>query len=1451
MTVNFALLSKVVLALVVVGSLISVSVIDQSDSDKQKFTCGTDGRHFTPMEQLMRGLFPFDEPANPEEWKDRAICGNWYEGASAAHTFTDKPVYRPGDMMFIRSVYLDSTYLRAATSSQDGNWFWGGDSIDFVVENVDTENKICEGKAEVTANSVAYAQCEIPQGTTGGLYTIKVNSWSFPMSERTVEIRDYVRPELNVSVDLDKQTLVAGDSVKVTVAAKKMNGATIHGAKVTLQLMIDGAEDRRYTGTINSSNLSEFLVTLPTPILSSASVAARVEASGVYEVESKTLPVVLDTIKVKYYPEGGSLLAGVENHVYFESFVTFDQPAEWKAQVVGRPAEVYAFLADAEQSSQVPVVDEVIASHEGRGVFKFTPKVGMIYSLQFTVPSGVVSQGTDMPMASNLNAWMLHAEYDLDTDNIEIKYATFEQQNVVLYLKRGGDLKFAEKTLTSSGATAQSVSFDNISSQVPTGGVITITMYHKTDDRLLPLAERLVFVQPSKVIKTAIETDQPTYEPGTTVRGSVRTYYVNENSQEVNVSSRVSVTVTDESSRISVDSRRLPPNLPTSVLLEDEIVRDMRDSDSYLNGFYTGEKVNVSEYGSKIDLLLGVQGWRRFIFWDFGQTARKTYADNDKVLRKINRVLKQRYDQDDIYFDDFAEAIPLMDQVAEGAPEPQVVVGMPEPDFDVQNGVADAAQPNFSFKVVDADYVETYAHELRENYNPSERIDFTETLYWNAGALTDAEGRYNFEFKMNDSITTFAVIADAFTNDGFFGAALSTFTSDASFYVDMRVPSSVTVGDKLSIPVTVTNNKDKEMEVTLLLQNTSSLQSVLSLSTANPIKFTAAANETTKKLLEFTILDQNQSIPLTINASAIFDGESHQALITKQTSSYFAGIPLQATFGSKIGPSTPVSHSFTLPDSYVDKSVTVRAKVYPTPFSNMSESLASLIREPYGCFEQTSSTTFPLVMALRYFKLHNDGSDRVKELIADSLAKLQNGYEKLITFQTTSGGFEWFGSDPAHEALTAYGILQFTQMKEVMGIDSNVLSRATQWLNGRRNNDGGYTLSDRVLDSFGSSPQDVTDAYIVWALSSAGITNLSQQIESLITRAASNNDPYFTALVAISCYNLNKADSGKQLAQKLVSSQQVNGSVTGAQTSITRSYGEYLDIETTALSVLAWMKDDDTFGANASKAMNYIVASVKDGAYGTTQSTILSLMAIVEYEVNSDKLGGSGEFVLSANGTEVGRLPFTKTAQESLNFDDLAAEAFETLRDNYSAGSVVNLSLSVDKYTPENASGDAGSTDFAIPYSMSVFYKDLSPDTNTSPLTLDLSINGSAVVAGSSYSFTEGEVLPYTVKVTHNGSENAGMIVAVVGLPGNCEPVFSDLRSLKEAGTIDYYETKEREVILYWRTMDANTSQSVNFNVKTITPGTYSAAASRVYTYYGTMEQWIAPYSVSSVASTA
>ena len=138
---------------------------------------------------------------------------------------------------------------------------------------------------------------------------------------------------------------------------------------------------------------------------------------------------------------------------------------------------------------------------------------------------------------------------------------------------------------------------------------------------------------------------------------------------------------------------------------------------------------------------------------------------------------------------------------------------------------------------------------------------------------------------------------------------------------------------------------------------------------------------------------------------------------------------------------------FTLPRDIDLRSLEIDVTAYPTPVGSLTEAIRTLIREPCGCFEQTSATTYPLIMALMYLKSHRDGSEKVEKMILSAEEKLRNGYKKLVSYESADGGFEWFGASPGHEALTAYGIAQFRDLEYVLPgvVDSAMMSRTKRW----------------------------------------------------------------------------------------------------------------------------------------------------------------------------------------------------------------------------------------------------------------------------------------------------------------------------------------------------------------------------------------------------------------------
>lgn len=155
--------------------------------------------------------------------------------------------------------------------------------------------------------------------------------------------------------------------------------------------------------------------------------------------------------------------------------------------------------------------------------------------------------------------------------------------------------------------------------------------------------------------------------------------------------------------------------------------------------------------------------------------------------------------------------------------------------------------------------------------------------------------------------------------------------------------------------------------------------------------------------------------------------------------------------------------------------------IYTQDVDKLLDAMKSLIRMPYGCFEQTSSSTYPMIMALRLIrkmkvKFQGIGDDesleKAVEMEEEIIDKLAIGYKRLVGYHTPTGGIEWFGSSPGHEALTAYGIGQYHMFmaENLPFVDRAEVGNVITWLLQRQKATiGEFDLNPRQLDTFGGA----------------------------------------------------------------------------------------------------------------------------------------------------------------------------------------------------------------------------------------------------------------------------------------------------------------------------------------------------------------------------------------------
>ncbi|MFL5330395.1 MAG: MG2 domain-containing protein [Gemmataceae bacterium] len=714
----------------------------------------------------------------------------------------------------------------------------------------------------------------------------------------------------------------------------------------------------------------------------------------------------------------------------------------------------------------------------------------------------------------------------------------------------------------------------------------------------------------------------------------------------------------------------------------------------------------------------------------------------------------------------------------------------------------------------------TIVREFAHKHTPSPdgvRDDFTETVFWHP-ALVLANGSAEVSFDLSDSVTRYQVLAAAHTADGRLGSNKTEIAARKPVTVEPKLPVEVTAGDRIDIPVTFANETEQSRPVKLTVESPG-----LAPVGDQPAKeWTLAANSRERRVLGFRPLVVEGTARLRLSIAGEDAIEMKLPVVPD-------GFPVTGSISDELRGSA--KQSIILPATWVPDTLKCEVAIFPTPLADLQRGLEGLLQEPHGCFEQTSTTNYPNTLILDYLR---ETGQADPALVAKARGMLDRGYTKLLSFEVPQSGkregYEWFGHAPAHEALTAYGLLQFREMACFADVDPAMLARTREYLLSRRDAKGGFQRSQAALDSFGRASEQVTNAYIVWAITESGRDeDVTTELARLQREAQTEKDPYFLALVANALLNRNRYNAAAAILTKLVTAQAADGSLTGTTTSITGSHGQSLSIETTALAVLGWLKAEQPgqFGGALRNATQWIGKQRHGtGTFGPTQSTILALKALVAYARAYKQPPEAGEITLSLGDEVIGKRAYTATTKDAI---------------------VIEIPTADKKLKPgENTFTVMTNGKNLYPYTVSWTYQTRQPPSaETCPVRLAARLEKE--------NLAEGDSTRLLISLENVSKQGQGMTTAIIGLPAGLK-LPDDFKQLKDlamprdgkVGPIAAWELRGRELILYWRDLAPDAKVNLAVDVLANVPGRYNGPASRAYLYYDPdAKHWVAPLSAT------
>jgi uncharacterized protein YfaS (alpha-2-macroglobulin family) len=325
-----------------------------------------------------------------------------------------------------------------------------------------------------------------------------------------------------------------------------------------------------------------------------------------------------------------------------------------------------------------------------------------------------------------------------------------------------------------------------------------------------------------------------------------------------------------------------------------------------------------------------------------------------------------------------------------------------------------------------------------------------------------------------------------------------------------------------------------------------------------------------------------------------------------------------------IGPANPFYTDII--DTIVTKGKSVQLAPQPVGLNNKAtlslkrlpdidirERLQYLIRYPYGCIEQTTSSVFPQLYLANMTEL----TASRKKAAGDAI---NAGIDRLSLFIAGKNGFSfWPSSDYGRQAFNDWG----TSYAGHFLVEAGKL---------------GYHVPDRLMKHWVSSQQRYAktvntgnhrfQAYRLFTLALAGKPHLGG-MNLMRENYLQNLDPVSKHLLAASFYLAGKKDVAAQIKQN------VKTEITSYR-EMAGSYGS--DLRDLALMAYLAVLCDDT--ALSAKLLQELAKRFKPYGWYSTQETSFALLAIGSFFKISAAPGGSVEYIvnLPGNKTEKGTL---------------------------------------------------------------------------------------------------------------------------------------------------------------------------------------------------------------------
>ena len=473
---------------------------------------------------------------------------------------TDKPFYSAGDTIYFSAFLVNSIYFNRTT-----------DSKFIYVELIDATGNVAHRMRVMGSGGRFHNAIPLSTKTTSGKYTLRAYSkWQTNYDKellfsRQLEIGNYIddaiHTKINYNFDGDGRVLAS-----VEVSDNAFN--PIPDNTVEYSLSINGRTTRHMTKT-DKDGFFRFSFR-PSPNMSDC-IRMNINANGRKLDRKAQLPSFEDDFSAKFLPEGGNLIANIDQIIAFKA-----------VGVDGHAIDVEGVI----QTKSGVEVCRINTEHSGMGKFSLKAQIGETYIATLSTKEGVTRSFT-LPEAKPVGC-VINLVPDAANRLLLQIYTSesYPRENLVAIVQSRGIVNYVVEDLSH----ALRIPLEKLRS-----GVAQVSIVDKTTRSVV--AQRLFFVR-GAVASATITPSVKKFSP----RERVLLNFGIKGSSGNAVKGDFVVSVTDAE---LLKSNPNDDNIFSYMLLNSELKGHIENPTYYF-------EADDAKHNEHLDLVMLTHGWRRY-----------------------------------------------------------------------------------------------------------------------------------------------------------------------------------------------------------------------------------------------------------------------------------------------------------------------------------------------------------------------------------------------------------------------------------------------------------------------------------------------------------------------------------------------------------------------------------------------------------------------------------------------------------------------------------------------------------------------------------------------------------------------------------------------------------------------------------------------------------------------